>query len=260
MTRSNSSYPQKFGTRFFQQVPECAPFVFLPCLLEREIHALVYKRPNPPFLISPPDLTRLSDIPLYQHPLSPFNSNHHADRLGICEPLRLPDPPTALNLTSHLQYHSDGRLRNTPLPSTIHGWLTKMRGTLLDNEALRYEGIKEMKQASVVRIRKLQVEADLKLKNVALARAGKPLLKTAPKPPLLRLSFLRNRPKPVAGTSGRQPSSNRKQSSAHTQKRKPASSSRSRHTSTSGKRTSRRPHPSKKSSHSSHTSKRSSRK
>lgn len=159
------------------------------------------------------------------------------------------------------QYHSDGRPRNTPLPSTVHGWLTKMRGTLFDNEAMRYRGIKEMQQAAVVRVHRQKAEADLKARNLARAQAGKAPLKPSAKPPLLRLSFMPNRPKPVAGASGRPAARARKASSSHTQKRKPiSSSSRARHSSSSGKRSSRRPPSSRKSSHASHTSKRSPRK
>lgn len=35
--------------------------------------------------------------------------------------------------------------------STIHGWVTKLRGTLLDNESVRRAGIREMKAAKAVR-------------------------------------------------------------------------------------------------------------
>ncbi|KAI0346790.1 hypothetical protein BDW22DRAFT_1351067 [Trametopsis cervina] len=35
--------------------------------------------------------------------------------------------------------------------STIHGWVTKLRGTLLDNETVRREGIREMRAAKAVR-------------------------------------------------------------------------------------------------------------
>jgi len=151
-------------------------------------------------------------------------------------------------------YHSDGRPRNTPLPSTVHGWLTKMRGTLLDNEAMRYQGIKEMKQAAVVRVHK-------KKQEVARAKAGRPSLKPLAAQPWLRLSFLRNRPKPIARGSTRPAATTRKSSSSHTQKRKqPSSSSRARRSSASGSRNSKRPPTSRKSSHASHASRRSSKK
>ena len=39
-------------------------------------------------------------------------------------------------------------------PCTIHGWLTKIRGTLLDNEGMRHRGIREMKEAAAVRAHK----------------------------------------------------------------------------------------------------------
>ena len=35
--------------------------------------------------------------------------------------------------------------------STIHGWVTKLRGTLSDNERVRRAGIHEMKAAKAVR-------------------------------------------------------------------------------------------------------------
>ncbi|KAI0700767.1 hypothetical protein BC835DRAFT_1411878 [Cytidiella melzeri] len=35
--------------------------------------------------------------------------------------------------------------------STIHGWVTKLRGTLSDNETVRREGIREMRAAKAVR-------------------------------------------------------------------------------------------------------------
>jgi len=157
-------------------------------------------------------------------------------------------------------YHSDGRPRNTPLPSTVHGWLTKMRGTVLDNEAIRRQGIKEMKQATAVRIHRQKEEADRKLRDLARAKAGRSPLKTSVKQPWLRLSFLRNRPKPIGRASGRPTVSTRKSSSSHTQKRKPHSaSSRPRHTSTSG-RNSKRPHAQRKAAHASRTSKRTTKK
>lgn len=158
-------------------------------------------------------------------------------------------------------YHSDGRPRNTPLPSTVHGWLTKMRGTLLDNEAMRYRGIKEMKQATVVRVSRKKEDAERKLREAARIKAGRSPLKTSAKQPWLRVSFLRNRPKPISGTSSRPvPARKSTASSAHSQRRKPPSSSRSRRSSASGRRNSGRPPTSRKSSHASHTSKRSSRK
>jgi hypothetical protein len=151
-------------------------------------------------------------------------------------------------------YHSDGRPRNTPLPSTVHGWLTKMRGTLLDNETMRYQGIKEMKQAAAVRIHRQKQEAERKLRDLSRARAGRKPLQPAAKQPLLRLSFLRNRPKPIARGSSRPAATSRK-SSSHTQKRKhPSSSSRPRRSSASGNRSSRRPPTSRKTSHASHAS------
>ncbi|KAF7301860.1 hypothetical protein MIND_00751900 [Mycena indigotica] len=43
-------------------------------------------------------------------------------------------------------FRSDGSRRKPP-PSTMHGWLAKMRGTLLGNEELRSKGMKEMQDA-----------------------------------------------------------------------------------------------------------------
>ncbi|PSS35401.1 hypothetical protein PHLCEN_2v1556 [Hermanssonia centrifuga] len=49
---------------------------------------------------------------------------------------------------------SDSSRRGLPYnrkASTIHGWVTKMRGTLLDNESVRRRGIREMKDAKAIR-------------------------------------------------------------------------------------------------------------
>ena len=163
--------------------------------------------------------------------------------------------------SSYLQYHSDGRPRNTPLPSTVHGWLTKMRGTLFDNETVRYQGIKEMKQAAAVRVHKKKEEAARKLRDHSRAKAGRPPLRPLAKQPLLRFSFLRNRPKPIGQGSTRPAATTRKSSSSRTQKKKqPSSSSRPRRSSASGNRNSKRPPTSRKASHASHASKRSSKK
>ncbi|GBE80019.1 hypothetical protein SCP_0212210 [Sparassis crispa] len=35
--------------------------------------------------------------------------------------------------------------------STVHGWVTKMRGTLIDNESVRRLGIREMREARAIR-------------------------------------------------------------------------------------------------------------
>jgi len=47
----------------------------------------------------------------------------------------------------------DGSRRKPP-PSTIHGWLSKWRGTFLGNERLRSKGMREMRDASVERRRR----------------------------------------------------------------------------------------------------------
>ncbi|KAJ7180292.1 hypothetical protein C8R43DRAFT_1229881 [Mycena crocata] len=43
-------------------------------------------------------------------------------------------------------FRSDGSKRKPP-PSVMHGWLAKMRGTLLGNEELRSKGMREMRDA-----------------------------------------------------------------------------------------------------------------
>ncbi|KAK7470441.1 hypothetical protein VKT23_001867 [Stygiomarasmius scandens] len=48
-------------------------------------------------------------------------------------------------------FHSDGTRRVKPKASTMHGWLAKMRGTLLGDEALRSRGIREMKEAKALK-------------------------------------------------------------------------------------------------------------
>jgi len=85
-------------------------------------------------------------------------------------------------------YHADGRKRVRPPASTIHGWLTKMRGTLLDNETLRRNGIKEMQEARAMRLA-------LKKRDAARAASGKQPSRPKARQPFLRLSFLRNRPR-----------------------------------------------------------------
>ncbi|KAJ3865388.1 hypothetical protein EV359DRAFT_80561 [Lentinula novae-zelandiae] len=48
-------------------------------------------------------------------------------------------------------FHRDGSRRSHPIASTMHGWLAKMRGTLVGNEKLRSEGMREMRQAKANR-------------------------------------------------------------------------------------------------------------
>jgi hypothetical protein len=66
-----------------------------------------------------------------------------------------------------------------------------MRGTLLDNESTRRRGIREMKEASNIRTIKKKRDAE------HYRVGGKPPVRPKLKQPWLRLSFLRNRPKPV---------------------------------------------------------------
>jgi len=91
-------------------------------------------------------------------------------------------------------YHADGRKRVRPPASTIHGWLTKMRGTLLDNEPLRRRGIREMQDARSNRLA-------MKKRDAERAAAGKSPLRPKVTKPLLRFSFLRYRPRPLGKNS-----------------------------------------------------------
>jgi len=56
-------------------------------------------------------------------------------------------------------HDSNGR-RHHPRASTIHGWITKWRGTLFGSEATRRQGIREMKQASAIRKYEHQRDAE----------------------------------------------------------------------------------------------------
>lgn len=58
------------------------------------------------------------------------------------------------------QSDASHRRRYDRKASTIHGWVTKMRGTLFDNEAVRRRGIREMKAAKAVRAYKRQRAAE----------------------------------------------------------------------------------------------------
>ena len=109
------------------------------------------------------------------------------------------------------------------VPSTVRGWLTKMRGTLVDNEAMRSRGTEEMKQAAVARLRRRKEETDRELRNLARTGTDKSPLKQSIKQPWLRLPFSRSRSKPVAGGSGR-PVATTSESPAHARKRRPSSS------------------------------------
>ncbi|PBL02313.1 hypothetical protein ARMGADRAFT_249872 [Armillaria gallica] len=44
-------------------------------------------------------------------------------------------------------FHRDGSRRRHPIPNTMHGWLAKMRGTIIGDEKLRSKGMREMKAA-----------------------------------------------------------------------------------------------------------------
>lgn len=49
--------------------------------------------------------------------------------------------------------------------STIHGWVTKLRGTLLGNEATRRRGIREMEDAKIIRRAKRKFAAERRAKD-----------------------------------------------------------------------------------------------
>ncbi|KJA29842.1 hypothetical protein HYPSUDRAFT_152903 [Hypholoma sublateritium FD-334 SS-4] len=55
------------------------------------------------------------------------------------------------------QLNADGSRRRPP-PSAMHGWLAKMRGTLLGDEALRSRGMREMKEAASLRKRRALIK------------------------------------------------------------------------------------------------------
>ncbi|TFK55446.1 hypothetical protein OE88DRAFT_1804302 [Heliocybe sulcata] len=48
-------------------------------------------------------------------------------------------------------YDDRGRRRAKPPASTVHGWLMKWRGTFSGDEALRKQGMREMREAKAVR-------------------------------------------------------------------------------------------------------------
>ena len=45
----------------------------------------------------------------------------------------------------------DDPRRRRPKPSTVHGWLCKMRGTIIGNERMRQQGRREMQEARAAR-------------------------------------------------------------------------------------------------------------
>ncbi|KAF8076587.1 hypothetical protein FPV67DRAFT_423130 [Lyophyllum atratum] len=55
-------------------------------------------------------------------------------------------------------FRTDGSRRKPP-PSSMHGWLAKMRGTLLGNETLRTKGMREMQAARNARKQKRSVQS-----------------------------------------------------------------------------------------------------
>lgn len=77
--------------------------------------------------------------------LTSFNNTqtHHEDRMGILSTLQLPCHDYVWIFS---QFRADGSRRKPP-PSTMHGWLAKMRGTLLGNETLRSKVIFDLTPA-----------------------------------------------------------------------------------------------------------------
>jgi len=55
-----------------------------------------------------------------------------------------------------------------PRPSTVHGWLTKMRGTILGDERMRNRGISEMRAARTYRAHKRAKAAQRKSSTKSL--------------------------------------------------------------------------------------------
>jgi len=70
-------------------------------------------------------------------------------------------------------FRKDGSRRRPP-PSTMHGWLAKMRGTLLGDEELRSKGMQEMRDARAARqrnrARKRQAQGGCTLFSLFVAR------------------------------------------------------------------------------------------
>ncbi|KIY49395.1 hypothetical protein FISHEDRAFT_29082, partial [Fistulina hepatica ATCC 64428] len=70
------------------------------------------------------------------------------------------------------QFHSDGTRRRKPLPATMHGWLAKMRGTLVGNEDLRSQGMREMRAAKARKERMQETKRQQRAIDRANGRAG----------------------------------------------------------------------------------------
>lgn len=60
------------------------------------------------------------------------------------------------------QPEASGSHRRYRKASIIHGWVTKLRGTLTDNERVRSRGIREMREARAIRAYKKQKAAQFK--------------------------------------------------------------------------------------------------
>ncbi|KAJ7094582.1 hypothetical protein B0H15DRAFT_128971 [Mycena belliarum] len=93
-------------------------------------------------------------------------------------------------------FRSDGTRRKPP-PSVMHGWLAKLRGTLIGNEELRTKGMQEMRAARSYSKSKAQRP---KRKSIARRDTGSSAL----------FGSLKPKPRPVGrGTQHRQTSTHR---------------------------------------------------
>ncbi|KAJ7228465.1 hypothetical protein GGX14DRAFT_413286, partial [Mycena pura] len=110
-------------------------------------------------------------------------------------------------------FRSDGSRRKPP-PSVMHGWLAKMRGTLLGNEELRSKGMAEMRDAQR---NKRKISTHLRHKSVGQRNTHPPALfgTLSPKPrpvPVGRGSqYRQNSSQRIVGQPPRQHSSYRRQ-------------------------------------------------
>ncbi|CAL1701143.1 unnamed protein product [Somion occarium] len=89
---------------------------------------------------------------------------------------------------SNTDAHSRHRYPYRHKASTIHGWVTKLRGTLLDNEAVRRQGIREMQDAKRARQWRKQRKAERRMRSsgrtngfLSLFTGSRSLKKRSPK-------------------------------------------------------------------------------
>ncbi|KAJ7240339.1 hypothetical protein B0H12DRAFT_1326480 [Mycena haematopus] len=116
-------------------------------------------------------------------------------------------------------FRSDGSRRKPP-PSTMHGWLAKLRGTLSGNEELRSKGMREMRAAREYK-RSKRSQPKPKRRSVARRDTGSSAL----------FGSLNPKPRPVArATQYRSTSSHRvvarppRRSSHHSNSTRPTAS------------------------------------